>query len=651
MTRGNPFVRAFAFCALLIVAALAVAACGSSSNSSNSSNSSKGNSANVAAKGLGTTVFGTVPPAGTPVSGGTLTQGQLTGQTPTEVFPLANSSTVTTGTISLNSEMYMPLFSGPTGAEPKVFYPMSAASGPPVPSNGDKTYTIHLKPGLKWSNGQPLQAKDFLFAIAILKAAVTESPANWAQYVPGEFPVSVVSDSAPNPTTIVLNLNRAYNPGFFLNNQLQDTTTVFPYPSQAWNVDATGGPHLNNWSSPAVAKKIYDYLNKQGTTVSTFASNPLWQVVSGPFKLKSFSATNSSYVMTPNPSYGGTPKARFAQLDVNTYTSYTAELNEEKTGALDVMVGFDPTQIAEMPQLKTQGIDVLGGPSWGWFGGIYNFKDTTDHFDKVIAQNYTRQAIAELTDQQAYIKGIYKGAAVAAYGPVPSAPKSDYAPASATIPPYPYNPAKAAALLKAHGWKVVPNGQSTCAKPGTGAGECGAGIPAGTPFKFVWANQPESVSSVGALESEALASEAKAAAGINITLQTKTFNFLVSNYSNTNPANVKYVNDWGVNNYGGLFTNYYPTADGSWNHPGSGLNTGSFENPTSDALIQKSVYGTNPKAVINEVAYFAAHPPVAFMPMQDYMIAVNTKKVGGAAQGWLSMTQQQWEPNFWYAVK
>ena len=355
--------------------------------------------------------------------------------------------------------------------------------------------------------------------------------------------------------------------------------------------------------------------------------------------------------MTPNPNYGGSPKARFAQLNTDTYTSYTAELNAMKTGSLDVMVGFDPSQIAEIPQLKSQGINVIGSPSWGWFGGIYNFKDTTDHFDKVISQVYARQALAYLTDEPGIIKGVYKGAAVPAYGQVPSAPSSPYSPPSATHPLYPYNPAKAVSLLKANGWKVVPNGQSTCVKPGTGTGECGAGIPAGTPFKFVWANQPEAVSSVGALESEVLESEAKAAAGINIILQTKTFNYLTSNYNNANPANTKYVNDWGVNNYGGLFTNYYPTADGSWNHPGTGLNAGSFENPVSDKLIQQSVYGTNPKAVLNEVAWFAAHPPVAFMPMQDYMIAVNSKKVGGPAQGWLSMTQQQWEPNFWYAVK
>jgi len=637
------------FFAIVSAAALAIAACGSSG--SNGSGSKSGNSSNVSASDLGTSIFGTVPPRGTPVSGATLTQGQLTGQTPTEVFPLAGASTVTTGTISFNSEMYMPLYSGPDGAQPKVYYPMSAASGPPVPSNGDKTYTIHLKPGLKWSNGQPLQAKDFLFAIAILKAAVKESPANWAQYVPGQFPVSVVSDSAPNATTIVLNLNRAYNPGYFLNNQVQDTTTVFPFPSQVWDVDAAGGPHLNNWQDPAVAEKIFDYLNKQGTTVSTFASSPLWKVVSGPFKLKSFNATNSSYVMTPNPSYGGSPKPRFSQLDVNTYTSYTAELNAVKTGSLDVMVGFDPSQIAEMPQLKDQGIYVLGSPEWGWYGGWYNFKDTTDDFDKVISQDYARRALAYLTDQPAYIKGIYKGAAVPAYGPVPSAPKSPYAPPSATTPPYPFNPSKAIALLKANGWKVVPNGQSTCIKPGTGAGECGAGIPKGTPFKFVWANQPESVSSVGALESEALSSEAKSAAGINITLQTKTYNYLTSNYADENPADAKYENQWGVNNYGGLFIDYYPTAAGVWNDPGAGLNTGSFSNPVSDKLIRQSVFGSNPDAVLTEVSWFAAHPPVAFMPAQDYMIAVNSKKVGGPAQGWLSMTQQQWEPNFWYAVR
>src|SRR6202012_4488355 len=137
------------------------------------------------------------------------------------------------------------------------------------------------------------------------------------------------------------------------------------------------------------------------------------------------------------PSYGGSPKPRYSQLEVNTYTSFTSELNAMKTGSLDVMVGFDPSQIAQIGSLKRQGIYVFGSPSGGWFGGQYNFKDTTNHFDKVISQDYTRQAIAYLINQPAYIKGIYKGAAVPAYGPVPSAPKSPYAPPRGAHPPDP----------------------------------------------------------------------------------------------------------------------------------------------------------------------------------------------------------------------
>ena len=199
-------------------------------------------------------------------------------------------------------------------------------------------------------------------------------------------------------------------------------------------------------------------------------------------------------MLTPNPSYGGAPKPIMSEVDVNTYTGFTSELNAMKSGGLDIMVGMDPSQLAEAPSLKSQGITVFGGPGWGWFGGIINFKDTADHFNKVIAQGYVRGAIDHLIDQPGIIKGIYKGAAVTAYGPVPSAPTSPYAPADATTPPYAYSPSTAVSVLKAHGWKVVPNGQTTCQKAGTGADECGAGIPAGTPLKFVWANQPESAS-------------------------------------------------------------------------------------------------------------------------------------------------------------
>ncbi|MDQ6776275.1 MAG: ABC transporter substrate-binding protein [Actinomycetota bacterium] len=629
-------------CGLIAGTTLALAACGSSA--SNSGN------ANKAAAGLGTVLYGSLPPVGTPKPGGTIAQGQLTGQTPVYIFPLVPGAQSTTGTIELVTSLFMPLYGGPTGARPQVSYGLSAASGPPQPSNGDKTYTIPLKTNLHWSNGQPVVANDVIFDIDLLKAAVKESVANWGQYVPGQFPASVVSATAPNTHTVVLRLNKAYNPGYFLNNQLQDTDYgAYPMPSTAWNIASAGGPHLD-YTNPANAKKIYDYLNKQGGSVASFGASPLWKIGDGPFKLTSFSATNSSFVLAANPSYGGSPKPQASQVDVNTYTSFTAELNALKSGSLGVMVGLDPSQLAQAPALKAQGIDVFGGPSWGWFAGQINFKDTTGHFDKIIAQPYVRQAIDEMINQPAIIAGVYKGAAVPAYGPTPSAPTSPYAPASATAPTYPYNPAAAVALLRSRGWKVVPNGQTTCAKAGTAAGDCGAGIPAGTPLSFTWANEPQQVSSVYALESEALASEAKQAAGINITLLTKPFNFLVANYNDANPGAVKYTNDWGVNNYGGLFMDYYPTQEGTWN-TGAQFNTGAFSDPTADKLMTASVFGTNPADVKTEAQYFAKILPVFFFPDKDYLLAVNSTKVGGPSDGWTAMTQQEFFPQYWYPVK
>ncbi len=85
----------------------------------------------------------------------------------------------------------------------------------------------------------------------------------------------------------------------------------------------------------------------------------------------------------------------------------------------------------------------------------------------VIAQLYVRQAIAHLIDQPAIITGIYKGAggaglrsgAVGAADAVHAGGRGQHRRTRTTR-------ATAVALLKAHGWNVVPGGQTTCAKAG-----------------------------------------------------------------------------------------------------------------------------------------------------------------------------------------
>jgi peptide/nickel transport system substrate-binding protein len=603
--------------------------------------------AHSSASSLGTVLYGTLPPTGTPKHGGTITQGQLTGQTPTYIFPIVPGADTSTGTISLLSELFMPLYAGPAGAVPTVDESLSAAN-PLIFSDGDKTVTIPIKPGLKWSNGAPVDANDLVFWFDLLQTAVKESPANWGQFSPGLMPQNVKSISTKGKYDVVMHLTGPYNPGFFLNNNLADTDNVYPLPSTAWNIDAAGGPHLTNWqNNPAVDKKIYDYLNKQGGAVADFAASPLWKVGDGPFKLTAFSATNSSYTLVPNPSYGGSPKAIMSEVQVETFTGFTSELDAVRSGSVEVAVGVDPSQLAEAPALKSQGIDIFGGPQWGWFGGIINFKDKTDDFNNVIAQAYVRQAIDSLINEPAIITGVYKGAAVPQYAQVPTSPFSPYAPKSATTPPFAYNPSTAVAVLKAHGWTVVPGGKTTCTKPGTASNECGAGIPAGTPIAFVWANQPEAVATTGALESEVLSSEAKQAAGIDITLQTKTFNFLTANYNDQNPAAAKYTNDWGVNNFGGINTDYYPTAEGVWN-TGAGFNLGDYNNAQANSLMNDSVHSGSQNAVKVETTYIEKNPPVFFMPDRDYLLAVNTTKVAGPPDGWTALTQQQWYPQYWY---
>ncbi len=627
-------------CLVALLAAVGVAACGSSTSGSVSNKSSAS---------LGTTLYGSLPAAGTPVKGGVITQGQLTGSTPTYIFPIAPGADSGTGSFSLFTELFMPLYGGPVGARPEVNYPISAANKP-IWSANDTVVTIPMKPGLKWSNGAPIDANDVVFWFDLLKAALKESPANWGQYSPGLIPDNVKSVTTKGQYTVVMTLNKTWNPGFFLLNNLQDTNGgAYPLPSTAWNVASPTGPHLN-YNIPANAAKIYNYLSKAGGSVATFASSPLWKDVSGPFKLTSFSPTNSSYTLVPNASYGGAPKSTAKEVSVQTFTDFTSELNAVKSGGLDIMVGLDASQLPQVPALQKQGIAVFGGPGWGWFGGIINFKDTTGDFDKVISQLYVRQAIDHLINQPAIIKGVYKGAAVPDYAPVGSAPTSPYTPTGALTPDYPFNPKAAVSLLSSHGWKVVPGGTTKCVKPGTASDECGAGIPAGTPISFVWANLPESVATTGALESEVIASEAKQAAGINIQLQTKTFNFLISNYNDQNPAATKYTNDWGVNNYGGLFEDFYPTQEGVEN-PGAGFNEGDYNDPTANTLMNDSTHSANVSAVKTEANYFAKDLPVFYIANGDFTIAVNTKKVGSQPDGWTVMTQQQWMPQYWYSVK
>jgi peptide/nickel transport system substrate-binding protein len=598
----------------------------------------------ASAAGL-TGLYGALPPAGTAVKGGTISWGQLTGSTPTDIFPIvpAADASVYTADFFINV-MYLPLYNTPVGGSPQINYAVSIGKKP-IFSNGDKTITIDMNTNYRWSNGQPVDANDLIFDIDLIKQAVKESPANWSAYTPGQFPDSIASLKETGKYSVVITLKKAFNPSYFLDDQIQGD--INPMPSTSWNVASAGGAHLN-YNVPANAKKIYTYLSKSGGELSSFGTNPLWKIADGAYKISTFNTTNSSWTMVANPDFGGSPKPSAAKLEGVTYTALTPELNAVKTGSLDIDT-LDFSQLAQSSSIRSEGYSVFGYPALSFNYAVFNFKDTTGHFNSIIKQLYIRQALVHLENQPAYLTGIFKNAGVVAAGPVPSLPPTPFTPANAKSIPYAYDPAAAVALLKSHGWKVVPGGQSTCAKAGTGAGECGAGIPAGTPFAFNWYYIPPSNQVQESLESEAFSSEAKEAAGIDISLKEKTFNYIIANLDDANPADKKYTNLWGVMDFGGFTLDADPTTSSIFNTTGD-YNLGAFSDPTADKLINDSVYGTDPTAVTNEASYLTKDVPALFIPNGDLVYAVS-KKIGGAPSSFLALTQYAMFPQYWYLTK
>jgi peptide/nickel transport system substrate-binding protein len=512
-------------------------------------------------------------------------------------------------------------------------------AGQPKWSNADKTVSITLKSSYKWSDGEPITSRDVLFFFDEVKAAIKEDPANWGPYSPGlGIPDEVASVTAPTASTVVFTMKKTVNPQWFLDDEL---SAITPMPSHAWAKASAGGPLLN-FTVPANATAIYNYLSKASMSVTTYATNPLWKVVDGPYALTAFNNSTGAFTMTPNPGYGGPHAAKVSILQAVPFTSDTAEFDSVRAGGIDV--GYLPlTDIKQVKTVESGGYNVFGYPSFSFSYVTYNFLDKTGDFNKIIAQLYVRQAIAHLEDESGYIKAFFGGAGGPAYGPVPVVPRSPYTPSDAVTDPYPFSVADAISLLKSHGWSVNTSGTDTCAKAGTGPGKCGAGIPAGTKlaFNLIYSSAPAVIGEMVT----GLASEA-ASAGITIHLQSSNFNYIITNYDNPVPTGKPYINKWATEDFGGFTDGTYPTTLGIFNGPGA-ENEGSYNDPTANKLIDASVNSGNPAAVKAEASYLTESQPGLFQPNGDSVV-VWKKSLSGSPASFANLTQSELTPEYWY---
>ncbi|MEU1393021.1 MULTISPECIES: ABC transporter substrate-binding protein [unclassified Nonomuraea] len=570
--------------------------------------------------------------SGKPKDGGTVTVALTPGLSPNYIYPYPPAAA--NGTVIARGLMWRSLYR-PSGEGDQVADAELSLAEPPAYSPDRKTVTIKMK-DYKWSDGNPVTAGDVVFSLTLLKAALAESPANWSFYTPGQFPDGVTAKAAA-PDTLTLELETAYNPSYLMSM----LTLLYVMPSKAWDIDRAGGPHLD-YTKPKNAAAIYKYLTKESESQSTFATNPLWQVVNGPYRLKSFDPTTGSFSLARNESYSGPGDSRLDQVDFKAFTSAAAVLNQFKAGNLTVGT-LDSSFITQIGALKAKGFNVYGAPAPARFDSLtINFGNTVNGFDKIIAQPYVRQALQRLIDQPGYIagRGIYNGAGSPNYSTAGSG--SPYPSAFGDAPSYPHDPAAAAKLLTDNGWQVVPNGSTTCVRPGTGPGECGAGIPRGQKISFTLASA-NTPAYVGARD-VAFASAAKKL-GVEVKIVTKSLTYMYANYGNTfAPAN---KNEWAMQDYGPLYLAAgYPSSNTVFNAKGS-FNLGGYRDDEVDRLIDASTFGADAGALSAEVTKLAQELPVLFFPT-PHTLVVWKDTLSGPQSSFRALLSYLYTPELWY---
>lgn len=571
-------------------------------------------------------------------SGKVATFAEQPGTTLNYIFPLIPGNYDLTNISQFEDLMWRPLYWIGTNTGAMEWNSSLSLAYPPVFSDGNKVITIKLK-HYEWSNGKPVTSRDVEFWILLVKAAVKISPLNWGGYVKGYFPDNVVSVKTPNASTVVLTLNKGYDNTWYWYNQLSQIT---PMPQAAWDKTSASGPVGNYDLTLSGAKAVYNYLVGQSKDLSTYATNPLWKVVDGPWELTGFTTT-SRLTFVPNPDYAGPVKPKLSKFIEEPFTSDEAEFAALEAG--DLTYGYvPPTDVAAISSLKSRGYDIAPWKVWDVNYTAINFNNPT--VGKVFKQLYIRQAMQSLVDQPLYIKSALKGYGTPTYGVIPNEVPSDFLSGPAeTKNPYPYDPSKAVALLRQHGWKIVKNGADVCQRAGSGPGDCGAGIVAGTPLKFklLYASGFEYLDA----EMQAWKTEMDQA-GMQLSLSESPAGTVLGSAAVCTPNQSDC--SWEMLNWESgyiLIPNYDPTGEQQY-ETGAASNFGSFSDPALDAIIQKTNLPGGESYMSTYAKMATEELPDIFFPEADYQISAISSSLKGALP---QNPEEDFSPENWYFSK
>jgi len=274
-------------------------------------------------------------------------------------------------------------------------------------SKDGMTLTLHFRRGVKWSDGAPLDARDFRFTWR-----ATMNPRNNVKLRAGWD--DVVSIDLPDPYTAVVRL-REPNVSF---------------------IGALGGGGGSAY--PPLPEHVLGAL--PDLNAAPFNAAP---ISSGPWLLKKW-AHGASLEFVPNPRYWrGAPK--LSALTYRIVPNPDVLFTQLRTHEIDLIDSVTVNHVDELSRLD--GIAVGERLSANWRHLAFNTRK------RELADVRVRLAIAEAIDWDRINTVIYHGYNLRAHSDI--IPTSWAAPA---IPLYRHDPADASKLLDAAGWRIGGDG-------------------------------------------------------------------------------------------------------------------------------------------------------------------------------------------------
>ncbi|MGI8926541.1 MAG: peptide ABC transporter substrate-binding protein [Tepidiformaceae bacterium] len=257
----------------------------------------------------------------------------------------------------------------------------SMAEGAPQVSADGKTYTIKLKKDLKWSDGQPLTAEDFVLGT---QRTCDFSIAGHYQYILTAIAGCDAAYDAKNKDKSAAEIEtlrkavgvRAVDPTT-VEFKLTDPQITFPIL-------------LAMWPTFPVPKHLVK-------TVDAKWFAPLQGAYNGPFLPKAYTE-KASMELVPNPNWAGSEKPKVEKI-VLRYVDLTVLNNAYRAGEVDATVANE----SELDKLRTEFPKELHlYPATRTVGWEFNMKD------ELMAKDGVRLALSQATDRALMMKVVFK---------------------------------------------------------------------------------------------------------------------------------------------------------------------------------------------------------------------------------------------------